>query len=348
MNNFKSNWKIWPVLLLILFLLAFSFGCGQNVSQQTTTGNTSSTSYQTKNVIIVIMDGVRYSETFGDESHQNIPHIWNDLRPLGSTYTNFYNYGHTVTAPGHSTLLSGVYQYIANNGQERPHTPTIFEYYRQQGNIPLEKCWVVTQKANLKSINYSTDENYGEKYRAKIDSPGIKIEEKKANGVYLDKDINAKNGKKVPRNDDDTWELAQKAMDKDHPSLLMINFGETDSFAHNKGWKAYLGAIKHTDDLIYKLWQKIQADAYYKDKTTLIIANDHGRHLNGISNGYISHGDDCEGCQHVMLMVIGPDVKRDTIIETKREFTDMAPTIGKLMNISISASQGEVMTEMLK
>lgn len=43
--------------------------------------------YQTENVFVVVIDGARYSETFGDNSsnlnHSLIPHIWNDLRPLG-------------------------------------------------------------------------------------------------------------------------------------------------------------------------------------------------------------------------------------------------------------------------
>ena len=41
--------------------------------------------YQTQNMFVVVIDGARYSETFGNNSanlnHSLIPHIWNDLRP---------------------------------------------------------------------------------------------------------------------------------------------------------------------------------------------------------------------------------------------------------------------------
>jgi arabinogalactan endo-1,4-beta-galactosidase len=37
----------------------------------------------TRFVIIAVIDGARYSETFGDPAHQYIPRIWSTLRPLG-------------------------------------------------------------------------------------------------------------------------------------------------------------------------------------------------------------------------------------------------------------------------
>ena len=41
-----------------------------------------------QNVIIVVVDGARYTETFGAGATY-IPHMYNDLKPLGAVYTNF-------------------------------------------------------------------------------------------------------------------------------------------------------------------------------------------------------------------------------------------------------------------
>src|SRR5512136_1492733 len=82
--------------------------------------------YQTRSVFIMVIDGSRYTETFGDPTHQYIPRIWNQLRPLAAIYTKCYNNGYTETCPGHSTILTGAYQYITNDVLQRPRQPTVF------------------------------------------------------------------------------------------------------------------------------------------------------------------------------------------------------------------------------
>jgi hypothetical protein len=54
----------------------------------------------TENSIIVVMDGPRYSQTWGDTSHQYIPHMFNDMAPFGVVYSNFRNRGETNTTNG--------------------------------------------------------------------------------------------------------------------------------------------------------------------------------------------------------------------------------------------------------
>ena len=41
--------------------------------------------------------------------------------------------------------------------------------------------------------------------------------------------------------------------------------------------------------------------AFYKDKTTLIVSNDHGRHIDS-KGGFQNHGDDCAGCRHIEFL----------------------------------------------
>ena len=286
---------------------------------------------QTQNVFLVVIDGVRYSETFGDPTHQFIPHIWSDLKPLGTIYTSFYNkgkpYTKTVTVPGHSNLLTGAWQNIGNDAKTRPTHPTMFEYYRKQLGVDEAKTWVIVQHSNLFGITYSTHPQYGSGCGASLDSPALR--------------------KMKPNTDQATWKILQEAMDKHHPSLVLVNLGETDSAGHSEDWARYVNAIRNADNLVYQLWLRLQSDASYRDRTVLVVTNDHGRHLDGIKDGFRSHGDDCEGCRHVMLLALGPNIKQNYVVDAYREQIDICPTIGFLLGFATPFSTGDIMSEML-
>jgi hypothetical protein len=53
------------------------------------------------------------------------------------------------------------------------------------------------------------------------------------------------------------------------------------------------------------LWQQIQSSAHYKDRTTLIIATDHGRGSGPVE--WKEHGTDQKGSNNIWIAVIGPD-----------------------------------------
>ena len=99
-------------------------------------------------------------------------------------------------------------------------------------------------------------------------------------------------------------------MDTYHPRLMIVNLPDTDLRGHANDWNGYLSAITNADNLVYQLWQKIQSDSYYQNATTLFVTNDDGRH----TTNFISHGDDCDGCEHIMLLAIGRNVSQGSII----------------------------------
>ena len=70
----------------------------------------------------------------------------------------------------------------------------------------------------------------------------------------------------------------------------------------------------------------------------MIVMNDHGRHTKDITG----HGDQCEGCQHIMLMVLGPDTQKGVIDSTLRRQIDIAPTVGMFLRFATPFSIGTV------
>jgi phosphopentomutase len=265
----------------------------------------------TQNVVIVVIDGARYTETFGADSLY-IPHIWKQLRPLGTIWTNLCNDGITATDPGHASIVTGTWQSIDNKGIFRPTKPTMFEYFRKASGAPKSAAATVVGKIKLDILAYSTHPDYGAKYRA---SSSI-----------------GKNDKSVVRN-------LKRMLQKNHPKLILVNLPSTDAAGHSGKQTRYLSAIHIADSLIYNIWQTLQANSFYRNNTTLFVTNDHGRHDN-LHGGFKNHGDNCEGCRHIMLFAIGRGIPVNTIVTKRGTQCDIVPTVGELLSFPTPYSTG--------
>ncbi len=269
---------------------------------------------KTNHVVIVVLDGARYSETFGDSFHTYIPAMWNTLRPLGTIYTSYYNNGRTQTNPGHASILSGVWQYIANDGSEYSKSPSIFEYYRKQRNAPAADCWVALGKNKLNVLANSTLSDYGSTYGA-----SVRTSSEEANDLLA-------------------YDNIRYVLTNHRSRITISNFPKIDIEGHAGSWENYLGGIKWADTLVASLWKFIQADSVLKNKTTMIVTNDHGRH----TTDFVNHGDGCDGCRHILLMILGPDTPKGIVDSNLYSQIDIAPTVAKMMRFSTPLSQGKV------
>lgn len=287
--------------------------------------------YQTENVFVVVIDGLRNSEAFDDPTHQYIPRIWNDLRPQGSIIMGIEMLVDTNTVPGHFSIATGAWEEVVmdfnSNQRFRPNNPTFFEYYRKQLNIPADKTfflyWHNREKVTTNRLTYSLHPLYGTDYGA----------------TFLSSDL------ALP-DDEEVWITLQNLMDTYHPSLTFVNFKAVDASGHIGNWEDYLATIQTVDQIIYDLWQKIQSDPVYADKTTLFVTSDHGRHGDEFQ-GFQNHGlslDD--GCRIVPLLALGPDFAAGRQLSTRRMLIDIAPTVAELLGFKMPLAQGRVMHEL--
>ncbi len=285
--------------------------------------------YQTKNVFVVVVDGPRYSETWGDPTHQHIPRLANELANKGVVYTNFYNNGPTYTNAGHTAISTGNYQEINNSGRELPQNPSIFQHWLQASAEDSTAAWVIASKDKLEVLANCYDEQWHGQYQPAtncgVDGLGTGY-----------------------RTDNITYDQLSEILTAHHPRLVLINFREPDSSGHGNDWDGYLEGIAASDEYVYQIWEFIENDPFYKNSTTMFVTNDHGRHLDGIADGFISHGDDCEGCRHINLFAYGPDFVQGTITATERDLTDIPATIAELLDFEMPTNQGEVMDELFK
>jgi hypothetical protein len=284
---------------------------------------------KTKYIFVIVVDGPRYSETWGDASHFYVPRMSEYMASQGVVNTQFFNDGQTYTVPGHTAIASGNYQDMNNSGLDLPSHPTIFQLWLKATGNSANLAWLVTSKDKLQVLANSSDPSWKNKYMASTNC-GV-------NGAGLGSGY---------REDSLTNIALMNVISANHPHLLLVNFREPDFSGHQSNWLNYLKGIKDTDEYVYQIWNLIQTDPFYKDKTSLFVTNDHGRHLDTISGGYPSHGDGCEGCRHINFYAFGPDFKKNKIISTPRELIDISATIAAMMRFDKTSMQGKVMTEL--
>lgn len=307
-RNERKKMNRRTISALWVFLAAFAYGAEPVKTDE---------GFKTKNVIIVVADGERFSETWGDPAHAYIPKTAALIKD-GVVFSAFTNRGMTVTVPGHTAIATGFYEKdMENGGKDIPSQPSVLQVWLNQVKTNSSAAWIICSKSKLRVLGNTTQADW--------------------------KDLCLPSVNCADRDDNETYKIAIEKLRKDHPRMALINFSAPDKKGHGGNFTNYVEAIREVDGYIADLWQNLQKDPFYTDQTTLFIVNDHGRHLN---DNFKNHGCDCEGCRHIMLMAIGPDFKKGEVISTPAEQIDVPVTAAKLMGCTLPISKGRVLTEL--
>jgi hypothetical protein len=279
--------------------------------------------YETEHVMLVIIDGLRYTEGLGDTSYAFVPRM-HALSQRGAIVEPFTNDRHTNTMRGIPAIWCGGWTEVipfkdrSCGGGDNIHCemPTVFEYYRKGLDRNEDDCIYVLGdvgcpwKASLAS-------EYGPDFWPRYHSVGVA--------------------------DMEVWEQAVDILETFHPSFFLLYLMRVDHFGHSGSWTYYTRSIELADSIVGMLWDYVEADSFYSGKTTMLVTNDHGRHTHDFSG----HDCDCEGCRTVQLLAVGPDIMEGLISTVPRTICDITPTIGELMGFPTPAATGSVMHELL-
>jgi hypothetical protein len=294
---------------------------------------------QSKNLFIIIVNSIRYSDAFGDNRHLYIENTWEKIRPFGTLCKNVYNNSITLPLPAQSVLLTGI---SPGNAGFHPElsSPTLFEYYRKQSGALQNKVLFAVGDSSFATLACSNNADYGKAY-----APDMLVNdtgETDENAVYKKTDAYIK---------------------EHHPSLVVLSLTTGKSVNHHateKECKAlssklkdacgtaelmntYYESIILNDGIVLDLWENIQSDTFYKDNTIFLVVSSQGRH----TDDYSSFGDKCEGCTRLMFIITGPGIRKDYESSKKRYLTDVVPTVGKLLGIKTEHATGNIMNEVM-
>lgn len=327
-----TNRQYIRFFLLFQFLLLVIFSaCRKEVHLRTDNNNNNADNRQTKtqNVVVVIVDGLRFTEGWGDTTKKYIPLMARKMAKNGVVNIQFYNNGDTYTSAGHTNITTGIYRPLDNAGNELPAYPSVFQYWLKASGQPAQKAWIIASKDKLAVLANTTHPEW--------------------NNLFMPS-VNAGNdGKGIGsgyRPDSLTLAASLEILKIHRPRLVLINFREPDYTAHTGNWPEYLKAIQAADKQVYQLWQFLQKDPFYSNTTALFVTSDHGRHSDGIADGFASHGDGCESCRHLIFFAAGPDFRKGYTTRVTRHQPDITATIAYLMGIKLEDSNGEVMKEL--
>lgn len=291
---------------------------------------------ETENLILITIDGVRWQEVFGgvdDSMRDKFPYLnklykETDKQSKTIELTPFF---HTVIAkegilfgdrtknelinvknphwfsyPGYSEIFTGKVDTSinSNNAFDNPNISFLEEYNQKpnfKNRIAAFGSWdrfrnILNRERSGLYINDGFEDVTGD----------LNETQKRLNQQQHEF---PKIFHGAERLDYFTFYHAFEYLKKEQPRILVIALGDTDEFAHGNSYDLYVNALQQADKWIKQLWEYIQSDLHYKNKTSMIITTDHGR--GSIENNeWISHGANIKGADEVWVGIIGPLTKK--------------------------------------
>ncbi|MFL6417648.1 MAG: hypothetical protein ACJ74Y_18500 [Bryobacteraceae bacterium] len=332
-----------------------------------------------KVVIVTFGGGARDDETFALEGQRNIPHLINELVPQGTFFTQVVNRGILGHYVATASIATGRYETFNNFVAQPPPAPTVFEYFRKQTRRPASDAWVIAPSNGFRLMGSSANRDYGSRYGAGVILPkhllassgkstdfehllqdsyemggavaAASIDrdlsmEQLSNTLKLSVDEFRQNAAALASPDELSFYVAEQLMRVLAPSLLFITLHDMD-VAHTGAFSLYLTGIQRSDRICAQLWQSIQSNPEYKDRTTLLIMPDFGRDADGDpgGNGFQHHRTGSPIARTTWLLALGPGIRQNTTVDRLVESIDLVPTVGSLMGFDTPRVQGYPISE---
>jgi len=296
---------------------------------------------KTENIILVTWDGYRWQEMFGGPQKKIVadkqasphgdsiiakygdpdptvsraklmPFIWNVIGKQGQIYgnkklhnratiTNIYQFSY----PGYNEIFTG-WADLKIHSNDYPDDPNynIFDFLASKKEFENKIAAFGTWDAFTRIVN--THRNHVPVF---VDNKADSMGGFHKAGLTIDKwqtSIPAHNPSAAT--DTFTYKLAKEYLQRYHPRFTFIGFDETDHYSHEGDYLAYLNSANTLDKYLADLWDFVQHDPQYKDKTTIIVTCDHGRGHIARSN-WRHHGVLTLGANNIWMAAIGPDIK---------------------------------------
>ncbi len=294
---------------------------------------------KTKNLVIVTFDGYRWKEVFGGADSINLfgnkfnsqdsawrirkywapdttqrrnllmPFFWNTVATKGQVFGN-RTVGNNVNVtnrywfsyPGYNEIFTGYPDTLVNSNSHPANANiNVLEAANKtdayKGKVAVFTSWdafhkILNEERSGLPINSGFNKIKGD-HLSPLQNALNDLQD------WLPKDYGL-----GERQDAITYLAARDYLQQHHPRVLQVSFIETDALAHSGKYDFYLDAAHYCDAMIADLWKQLQGDPFYKDQTTLIITEDHGR---GYGDNWQHHYYTVEHSNEIFFAVMGPD-----------------------------------------
>lgn len=326
-----------------------------------------------ENIIIITTDGFRWQEVFGgmDSAIANnskfnqgdsgaifnkywadnaierrkklLPFLWTVIEKNGQLYGN-RNAGNKVdnanpywfSYPGYNEIFTGYPDTLVNSNSFPPNPNTnVLEFLNQQSGYKNKVAAFGAWDAFDRILNEG---------RSKIPVYSAFDLLGGSNPSITEKTINhlAKDSYK-PFGDEEVLDVfthygALNYLQTKKPKVLYISYGETDEWAHSGQYKDYLNAANMVDKWIQDIWNYVQSDPFYKNKTAIFITTDHGRG-DAKKEEWTSHGGSIKDCYQIWMAAMGPGITAKGEIKNNQQLyqRQFAQTIAGLLGFKFTA-----------
>jgi hypothetical protein len=296
---------------------------------------------RTRNVVVIVTDGLRWQEVFGGaeralmsrtpggvrdttalirdfwretpEARREtlMPFLWGTIAKRGVIYGNrtIGSDAHITNTmkfsyPGYNEIITGAFDPRIDSNDYPPNpNESVFEWLNTRAPLAGKVSAIGTWDAFRRIFN--RDRSHIPVFDG-WDPPFASVASPTPRMAVIDElyRTSVQYWHETPF--DAPMQLAAKEIiRRDTPRLLFVGYGETDEWAHAGMYDLLLRSAHSADAFIADLWTTMQAMPQYRDQTTFIITTDHGRGT-GLEK-WRDHGKDVEGAEQIWMAILGPD-----------------------------------------
>jgi hypothetical protein len=297
---------------------------------------------ETRSVVLVTIDGVRWQEIFGGVDPRLAEAARLPLRAgstkrdlLPNVHRLFFEEGtvlgdprlhggiyasgpHYVSMPGYLEILTGATTPCHDNDCGVHPATTLLDVVRREASASVDEVAAVTSWEALGPVCA------GDVGRAHVSS-----------GRAATDRTPAYPGNQGYRPDRETSVAAIDHLLSHRPRFLWVSLGDTDEWAHRRDYRGYLDALRHADEFLAELAAHLEDMGEYGAHTTLLVTTDHGR-----DPGFANHGG--PDSAKVWLLARGASIASRGAIATEsdRHLRDIAPTVRALLGVPQRSCEG--------
>jgi hypothetical protein len=302
------------------------------------------------NVILLMLDGVRWQEVFygvdpelSRDDHADVfSFLLKDLMREGVMFgdrkkgadmqvANSVN----VSLPAYQSIMAGETQSCLSNGCGRISVETVQE--RLVRELGLDRRQVATI-ASWEKIPHAVEHVEGATF---VNASFQDLDDGAYDPVF--DGVNKAQAQDVPpwsgaRYDRYTFAHAMHYLQKHKPRFMFISLDDSDEWGHKDEYARYLATLRQYDVWIKELVDTLKAMGDYGRDTTLIVTTDHGR---GDGGSWKNHGPFWSESKYTWLYGRSPFTHRP-LIEEGAAYThlDIRPTIEAAIGITPQSCEG--------